>query len=63
MNPMDWAEMTVLIRPLARKLEEHLNRHEYRDAEEAADQLSEITFELKRMCINNQVKSGIGYNK
>lgn len=63
MRPMDWAEMAVLIRPLARKLEEHLNRREYQDAEEAADQLSEITFELKRMCIANQVKSGIGYNK
>ena len=55
MKPMDWAEMTVLIQPTARKLEEHLNRREYKDAENAADQLSEIVFELKRECIKRQV--------
>ena len=59
----DWAENTVLIQPLARKLEEHLNRHEYLEAEQTSDELSELMFDIKRMCIQRQVVSGLGWRK
>jgi hypothetical protein len=59
----DWAENTVLIQPLARKLGEHLNRHEYLEAERTSDELSELLFDIKRMCIHRQVISGAGWNK
>lgn len=58
---IDWSEGTVHIQPLARKLEEHLNRREYKEAEETADKLADVVFELKRLCIKHQVLSGVGF--
>jgi hypothetical protein len=58
---VDWSENTVLLQPLARKLVEHLNRREYKDAELVADELSELMFDLKRLCIREQVLSGQGW--
>jgi hypothetical protein len=57
----DWSEGTVQIQPLARKLEEHLNRREYQDAEDTADKLADLVFNLKRLCIKHQVWSGEGF--
>jgi hypothetical protein len=57
----DWAELTVLIPSLARKLEGHLTKREHSDAEAAADELVEVAFEIKRLCIREQVLSGQGW--
>lgn len=54
----DWSEGTVQIQPLARRLEEHLNRREYPEAEDTADKLADLVFNLKRLCIKHQVHRG-----
>ena len=59
----DWSEGTVAIQPIARKLEEQLNRREYKDAEKTADELADLAFNIKRLLIRQQVVSGIGWVK
>jgi len=58
---IDWSEDTVHIQPLARKLEEHLNRREYQEAEDTANKLEDVIFNIKRLCIKHQVLSGMGF--
>ena len=58
---MDWSELTVLLQPLARQLEEHMNRREYREAEVAASKLADTVNDLYRTAIKAQIISGAGY--
>lgn len=46
----DWSEHCVLLQPLARKLEEHLNRREYKEAAEVAKHLENEAFNLRLYC-------------
>ena len=43
---VDWSHYTVELQPMARKLEEHLNRREYREAEETANRLALLAYKL-----------------
>ena len=42
----DWSSFQVNLEPLSRKLYEHLNRHEWEEAADAADELASIATRL-----------------
>ena len=50
----DWSEGIVLLHPLTRKLEGQLNRREYREAEETANDLADLISDIKRVLIRKQ---------
>jgi cob(I)alamin adenosyltransferase len=57
----DYSFYETQILPLSRQLYEHMIRREWEEAEKYADQLSDCVFEMKRICIKNQVCSGEGW--
>ena len=46
----DWITHVVELQPLARKLEEHLNRKEWREAAKSAATLENHTFNVRMYC-------------
>lgn len=46
----DWIEAVVLMQPLARKLEEQLNRREYYAANESAKEMEDLSFKVRLYC-------------
>jgi maleate cis-trans isomerase len=57
----DWIESVVVMQPMARKLEEQLNRREYAEAEQTAVEFAEIIQDIIRYCIRAQIVSGTGF--
>lgn len=57
----DYSYYETLINPLSRKLYEEMIRREWQDADRTAAQLLDVVFEIRRIAISNQVRSGQGY--
>lgn len=58
----DWGELHVQLQPLTRKLYEAMSRQEWDDAEKLACELSNVAFEIQRLCIKHNVRSGLGFH-
>ena len=57
----DYSEYTTQIEPMARVLYEQLSRREWKNAEDTAKLLNDIVFEVQRIAIKEQVRSGVGF--
>ena len=53
----DWASYTVQLQPLARKLEDHLTRREFKEADAVSDLLADLAFDIKRAIINHELRN------
>ena len=58
----DWSELHSEYYHLTRELYEEMAMRNWKVAERYAQQLLNISSELKRICIKNSTQSGIGFN-
>jgi hypothetical protein len=63
MNNVDWSEHYTNIYPLAKNMYYLMSRNDWKEAEPLAKELKEIVTELHRICVANNIQSGIGFTE
>lgn len=63
MTNIDWSEHYTNIYPLVKNVYYLMARNDWKEAEPVAKELKEIVTELHRICITNNIQSGVGFTE